>query len=358
MSTIESKVASSIAAYIKANHVKATEEEGLSSAAEPALSEATVAEMKELVLKSGEQAFSAVFGVTPANGDFAIPKFDAVPEAAKVFVPALDKDYVPQTEEVARLVSAFVDGDKTLITGPTGSGKSSCVKYVCAKLGLPFIRINMSGDVESSSIFGTVGVKEGATVWQDGALTEAVQWGAVCLIDEWELMPPEITMGIQNLLEDDGYLYLKEKPGTSEDRHIVPHNNFRLVCAGNTVGQGDDTGSFAGTMVQNTATIDRFTTTIKLDYLATKHETTLIRNKTGVKAAVATKMVKVAELIRNAHGKSQLNLTMSPRTLINWGKKMSRYSPRMAFTIAYMDKCRDSDRPAVEELYTKVFGTE
>jgi MoxR-like ATPase len=316
-------------------------------------------EVPKTTIPAGATKFSDVFGYVPSFGDFAVTVLptNSNPEVARL-VPSVDPDYVPQKEEVALLVAGLMDGDKTLLTGPTGSGKSSMGKYVCAILNWPFIRINMSGDVESASLFGAVGVEGGATVWRDGAITEAVKHGAVCLVDEWELMPAEIAMGMQNLLEDGGYLYLKEKPGTSTDRTCVPHADFRLVFAGNTVGQGDTTGAFNGVGVQNTATIDRFTNTIRLGYLSASHEVEIITSRTSVPKVLAQDMVKMAGLVRSAYDSGKLGLTVSPRTLINWGRKMGRYSQGHAFRVAYMQKLHDDDKKAVAEIYRKVFGEE
>lgn len=308
------------------------------------------------VTKTGHM-FSDIFGYTPSTGDFACDKLADHPnEEVRRWVPSVDPDYVIQKEEAAILVAGLMDGDRTLISGPTGAGKSTLVKYVCAKLNWPFIRINMSGDVESSHIFGTREVKDGETTWADGALAEAVKYGAVCLVDEWELMPAEISMGMQNLLEDDGYLYLKEKPGTTADRTYIPDEAFRFVFAGNTVGQGDVSGAFNGVQVQNTATIDRFTNVIKLDYLAASHEVKYLTSKTSVDKAMAADMVKLAALIRSAYNQGKIGLTMSPRTLINWGKKMERYDMAAAFNVAFLGKLIDSDQVSVKELYKKVFA--
>jgi cobaltochelatase CobS len=308
-------------------------------------------------LKPGQVWFSSVFDYRPKFGDFGIaaPEPVADPNVARL-IPTIDPDYVVQKDEAALLVAGIEDGDKSLITGPTGSGKSSLVKYVCAKLNRPFIRINMSGDVESASLFGTLVVRGGATVWEDGAITEAAKYGAVCLVDEWELMPAEIAMGMQNLLEDGGYLYLKEKPGTSEDRTVVPHKDFRLVFAGNTVGQGDTTGAFSGVGIQNSATIDRFTNTVRLGYLSQQHEVDIITSKTDVDKDVATKMVRLASLVRQAYDSGKIGLTMSPRTLINWGRKMVRYDTQYALQVSFLEKLTPDDSKSVSELYVKVFG--
>lgn len=344
MSDINDKVAKAIAAHLGKSEPEAAKPKKESKP-------------KEVVLSEGEQLFSKVFGYVPSTGDFGVTWNETPdnPEIARL-IPTIDPDYVVQKEEAALLVAGIMDNDKTLLTGPTGSGKSSLVKFVCAKLNRPFIRINMSGDVESSSLFGTLVVRGGATVWEDGAVTEAAKYGAVCLVDEWELMPAEIAMGMQNLLEDGGYLYLKEKPGTSEDRTVVPHDNFRLVFAGNTAGQGDTTGAFTGVGIQNTATIDRFTNTIRLGYLTQAHEVSIIRGKSKVDKETATKMVRTAALVRSAYDQGRLGLTMSPRTLINWGRKCDRYDIKYAFQVAFGEKLSADDTKSVQELYNKVFG--
>lgn len=315
---------------------------------------------KEPVLKDGQRWFSDVFGVKP-KVDFGVTvkELSSIPPEVVAFIPEEDTTYVLQIEEAARVARAIENGDKILCTGPTGSGKSSLFKYVCSKLNYPMIRLNMTGDVESSSIFGQLTVAGGATVWVDGAATEAVMYGAMLVIDEWEVTPPEIMFGFQNLLEDGGYLFLKEKPGTSADKTIHPHANFRMACLGNTVGQGDDTGRYSGTNVQNSATLDRFQTTVVLDYLSEMHEAAIITSTVpDVHKDTAKKMCQFAKAVRQAHNTNQINLTMSPRTLINWGRKIVDWDGdiKQAITIAFLDKMRDTDRKVVSALYEKVFG--
>ena len=310
------------------------------------------------VVAAGEVAFSTVFGFTPKCGDFGVlvckPE-DFDPSMAR-FIPKVDTSYVVQQDECVRMVAGIMDNDKTLITGPTGSGKSSLCKYVAAKLGRPFIRVNMTADIESGNLFGQQTVEGGAIVWHDGPVTEAAKHGAILLVDEWELMPSEVGMGMQNLLEDGGYLYLKEKPGSSDDRTVVPNNNFRLIYAGNTVGQGDITGKFAGAQVQNSATIDRFTNTIRLDYLSEAHEVAFIQSRCGLDKGVATNMVRLAAMIRAAYDEGKCGLTASPRLLINWGNKMKRYGNAEAFDAAFLAKLNDEDKAGVQMLFNKVFG--
>jgi cobaltochelatase CobS len=309
----------------------------------------------------GQRMFSEVFGVeVPKNKDFPVTEFKASdwhPDIAPL-IPKVDPTYHVQVEEARIICEAIEENDKIMVTGPTGSGKSSLIKYVCAKLGRPFIRLNMNGDVESSAIFGHIVVEGGATVWKDGPATDAIRLGAVLLVDEWEIMPPDIGMGFQNVLEDGGYLFLKEKPGTVEEKMIMPHVQNRLIYAGNTVGQGDETGSFAGVHVQNTATIDRFTCTVHLGYLTPEHETAVLKNTVpGLDGTVIKRMLKVADFIREANQQGSLTLTMSPRGLISWGKKIQRYGDvKEALTFCFLNKLNTPNKKLVLDFYRKVFG--
>lgn len=325
--------------------------------------EPPVKKKREVVVGPGQKLFSELvqpMSLPPSLIDFAVTVLDvaALHPAVNSFVPTPDPAYHIQLQEAHAILMAWEMGEKVLITGPTGSGKSSLVAYCCALTNRPMIRVNMTGDMESHVLFGTLTVENGGTVWKDGPVTEGVLYGAVVCIDEWDVTPPEILMSMQWLLEEDGHLFLKEKPGESADKMLKPHTDNRIVCLGNTVGQGDDTGRYSGTNVQNTASIDRFQTTIMLGYLDATHEEEVITKQVpGLAKSTIKKMVSFAAQVRNACSTAQINLTMSPRTLINWGKKTVVYGDvQAALSLAFGNKLRDTDRKIVNELYFKVFG--
>lgn len=312
-----------------------------------------------LVAPAGMRLASDVLGVAvPKNFSVTVLDVAAVPEQVRPFIPAVDTTYTVQAEEAIVLLRALEYGDKVLITGPTGSGKSSLVKHLCALTNRPMVRLNMSGDIESSHIFGQLEVADGSTVWKDGAATEAVRYGAVLVNDEWDVTPPEIMFGYQWLMEDDGKLFLKEKPGSSAEKMIVPHKEFRFVCLGNTLGQGDESGRYAGTNVQNSATLDRFQTTIKLGYLSSDHEVALLTKVLpALTSATAAKMVQFAALVRAGNNSGSLSSTVSPRTLLNWGRKSTQLGSMYdAVCVAYLNKLSDDDHKVAAALYSKVFG--
>lgn len=268
-------------------------------------------------------------------------------------------NYVAQPKELELLLVAFEMGDKVNVVGPTGSGKSSMVEYACALTCRPFIRINGRGDMESSGLLGQLTAKSGSTEWSDGELTLGVRQGAVVCIDEWTLIPPEILMSLQWLMEDKGKLLLTDMPAGAGDRLVTPHKGFRMVCTDNTRGLGDETGGFAATNVQNTATLDRFGTIIHVGYLSEVHEAKiLVAAYPELQKEMVRRMLKFADLVRTGYEQGDISLTCSPRTLLNWAKKTLYFRDAgVALQMAFTEKLSsDGDRQAVAGMYTTAFG--
>ena len=291
------------------------------------------------------------FGVTV----FADHEWD---ERIESFIPTINMDYVIEKDLATNILRAWELNEKVLCFGPTGAGKSSLIEQLCARTGRPFVRVNCTGDMDSSMIFGQLTAKDGSTHWVDGAVTEAVRYGAVFAWDEWDVTPPEISMGLQWLLEDDGKLFLKEMPGSTTDKQIIPHEHFRIVAIGNTQGQGDESGAHAGTNVQNSATLDRFGTAVYVDYLRPDIEEKMIKNKfKDINAKAIKELVKLANLIRTGYKASQFSLTMSPRALFSICRKVEAgCSLKQSFALVYLNKLNDTQRKVADELYTKVYG--
>ena len=319
--------------------------------------------VSRLTLRKGQQYFSDLFKeirVDP-DEDFAVTCFKDMTWDERIvsFVPSINPIYVIDKDLAKTILTAWELNEKVLCYGPTGAGKSSLIEQLCAYTGRPFVRINCTGDMDSSMIFGQLTAKDGSTIWVDGAVTDAVKYGAVFAWDEWDVTPPEISMGLQWLLEDDGKLFLKEMPGSTKDKQIIPHEHFRLVAIGNTQGQGDDTGSHAGTNVQNSATLDRFGTAVYVDYLPSHIEEKMILNKFGsqITGKVAKELVKLANLIRQGYQAGQFNLTISPRSLFSICRKVCFGSTlKKAYEVVYLNKLNDTQRKVATELFLKIYG--
>ena len=320
-----------------------------------------VAAPVKLEAKEGQVMFNKLLKKKLAH-DFPVSVFkdEDWDEKVRGFIPKVDPSYHIVTEHAEAILRAWELNDKTLIHGPTGAGKSSVVQQLCGITHRPFIRVNCSGDMDSSMIFGQLLAKDGSTVWQDGTVTEAVKYGAVFAWDEWDVTPSEISMGLQWLLEDDGKLFLKEMPGASHEKFIKPHEHFRLVAIGNTQGQGDETGAHSGTNVQNTATLDRFGTCIRIGYLPESVEVKMLVTKfsTFINDSVAKPLVQFANLIRQGYNSGQLSLTVSPRTLLGVCKKLSfGMSLAESLDVVYINKLPESHQRVARELYKKVYGS-
>lgn len=315
-----------------------------------------------LVLGEHQKAFGDVIGNINPKDDFAVSCFFHYEWDDKIasFIPEVNEHYSFDEELASAVLRAWELNEKVLCYGPTGAGKSSLIQELCARTGRPFIRVNCTGDMDSSMIFGQLVAKDGSTLWLDGPATEAVRYGAVFAWDEWDVTPPEISMGLQWLLEDNGKLFLKDMPGTSDEKMIVPHELFRLVAIGNTQGQGDDTGSHAGTNVQNTATLDRFGTAVFVNYMKAKEEEQMLKAVYPVKNNPFKgydKLVKLANLVRQGYTSNQLSLTFSPRTLFNIVKKTTAgYTIEVAYRLVYMNKLNDTQKKVASELFNKVFA--
>lgn len=340
---------------------KVNQNEANSVADEPLEVEAPMqARVFELPKEDGWVTYTSLFKKSFTGQEHAVRQFkkEDWPENLRIHIPEIDDAYVFPKKATEQFVVALMQGDKTFIQGPKGSGKSSLPQQICARLNIPFVRVNCREDMESSAIFGSIDVQAGSMVWHPGPAEELGLAGGLLQVDEIAAAPAGINLAMQWMLEEQGKIYLADKPGDSDDKLVTPHPWFRIVATDNTQLQGDTTGHYGGTQVQNEAMLDRFQTTIKLDYLERSHETTIIKKKCpGITNTHIKNMLEFASLIRTAYNEGEIQFTMSPRTLINWGRKVVYWNdPIMALEIAFFDKLVDDDRKIVNELCHKVFG--
>ncbi len=311
----------------------------------------------------GELKFSEVFGFMPPSGiDHAVRRFKAEDwnERVRQFIPVIDAGYIFPKQETEEAVVALMQGDNTLVYGPKGSGKSDLGQQLAARMVIPWIRINGRADMESSAIFGGVTVQEGSMHWVPGPAEELGTFGGLLQLDEPSAVPAGINMACQWMLEskDKRRIYLADKPATSGEKYIVPHDWFRVIATDNTQLQGDTTGRYAGTQPQNEAMLDRFGTVIKLDYMKKEVEIEAMLSRVpGLDKKEANRMVDFANHVRNDYDKGNIGFNMSLRGLISWSQKAVYWKDiKRSARLVFLNKLVESDRKVVEEVFFKMFG--
>lgn len=353
MSSLASRVAQKI-------HEEMTRSKGL-GAVEPVAAEVPAITTPKLtdvaVIGTGQKSIrDIILGYDGVDFAVDVKSDEDYPAHLASQIPEVSPDYLPNAVAAAEVLLAWQNKDKVLMSGPSGVGKSSLIAHLCALTRRPFVRINLSEDLESAALLGFMEVKNGSTSFALGPVAEAAKFGAVLLLDEYDTASPGVLFALQWLLEDDGKLFLRDMPGSNEERTITPHPDFRIVAAGNTLGQGDDTGRFAGTRVQNTAALDRYKTCVLMTYLPPDEEAGIIAAKfPALDAKIIARMVKVAGLIRDGQDTGSLTLTVSPRTLFSWAQKLPLLGVHAAFNSAFVNKLPEKERAVAKELLGKAF---
>lgn len=281
------------------------------------------------------------------------------PEHLRKFIPEADEHYVFDPEATLAVAVAIMHGDKVLLHGPKGSGKTTLPQQICARIRMPYIRVNCKEDMESAALFGSIKYDPvNGMVWVDGPIPELAKHGGLVCIDEVSRSPAGINASLMAVLEKNGQVYLADKPGSSDEKFIKPHQWFRIVCTDNTELQGDTTGKYVGTNVQDEALIDRFSTTFKLGYLKPAHEVAIITGKVkDIDNFTAQRMVQLATMIRSSYDSGNVGFTMSPRGLLEWAEKIAFWqSEKIGFKLSFFNKLTATDQAVVAEFYHTVFS--
>ncbi len=293
------------------------------------------------------------------NSDMEVPAYSQTSE----YVPDFDSDYVFDPQTTLAILAGFARNRRVMITGYHGTGKSTHIEQVAARLNWPCVRINLDSHVSRIDLVGkdAIVLKDGkqVTEFRDGILPWAYQHNVALVFDEYDAGRPDVMFVIQRVLESSGRLTLLD-----QSRVIRPHPAFRLFATANTVGLGDTSGLYHGTQQINQAQMDRWSIVSVLNYLSHDVEVEIVlakavhyRNKEG--NDIVSKMVRVADLTRNAFVAGDLSTVMSPRTVITWAENADIFKDiGFAFRLTFLNKCDELERSLVAEFYQRAFGQE
>ncbi len=293
------------------------------------------------------------------NSDLEVPAYSQTSE----YVPDFDSDYVFDPQTTLAILAGFARNRRVMITGYHGTGKSTHIEQVAARLNWPCVRINLDSHVSRIDLVGkdAIVLKDGkqVTEFRDGILPWAYQHNVALVFDEYDAGRPDVMFVIQRVLESSGRLTLLD-----QSRVIRPHPAFRLFATANTVGLGDTSGLYHGTQQINQAQMDRWSIVSVLNYLPHDVEVQIVlakavhyRNKEG--NDIVSKMVRVADLTRNAFIAGDLSTVMSPRTVITWAENADIFKDiGFAFRLTFLNKCDELERSLVAEFYQRAFGQE
>lgn len=276
-------------------------------------------------------------------------------------VPEVDPGYRFQPDVTLAILAGFMRNRRVMVQGLHGSGKSTHIEQVAARLNWPCVRVNLDGHISRLDLVGrdAIVVRDGqqVTEFQEGIVPWALQRPVALIFDEYDAGRPDVMFVIQRILERDGSFTLLD-----QNRVIRPHPAFRLFATANTVGLGNTTGLYHGTQLLNHAQIDRWNVVATLDYLPPEQEAEIVLARVPELADDAGRqlvdaMVALAGLTRQGFAAGDLSTLMSPRTVISWAENCQIFrDTALAFRLTFLNKCDESERPAVAEYFQRCFG--
>jgi cobaltochelatase CobS len=276
-------------------------------------------------------------------------------------VPPVDEDYLFDRNTTLAILAGFAFNRRVMVQGYHGTGKSTHIEQVAARLNWPLVRVNLDSHVSRIDLVGkdAIVLKDGkqVTEFRDGILPWAVQNNVALVFDEYDAGRPDVMFVIQRVLEVQGRLTLLD-----QNRVITPHPAFRLFSTTNTIGLGDTSGLYHGTQQINQGQMDRWSLVVTLNYLPHDKEVGIVlakakqyQNDKGRKTV--SNMVRLADLTRSAFINGDLSTVMSPRTVITWAENAQIFGDiGFSFRLTFLNKCDELERPVVAEFYQRVFG--
>ena len=298
-----------------------------------------------------------VFGV---DSDMMVPAFSE----ADSHVPDRDDAYRFDPQTTLAICAGFAYDRRVMVQGYHGTGKSTHIEQVAARLNWPLVRVNLDAHVSRIDLVGkdAIVLKDGRqiTEFREGMLPWAIQRPIALVFDEYDAGRPDVMFVIQRVLEAQGKLTLLD-----QNRVIRPNPNFRLFSTTNTIGLGDTTGLYHGTQQINQGQMDRWSIVTTLNYLAHDVEAEIVLAKApGYDSAEGKRtlaaMVRVADMTRNAFMNGDISTVMSPRTVMTWAQNAEIFAGDigLAFRLTFLNKCDELERPTVAEFYQRAFGAD
>ncbi len=277
------------------------------------------------------------------------------------YVPDLDKNYKFDRDTTLAILSGFSFNKRVLIQGYHGTGKSTHIEQVAARLNWPCVRVNLDSHISRIDLIGkdAIVIKDGKqiTEFKEGVLPWSIQNPVALVFDEYDAGRPDVMFVINRVLESEGTFTLLDK-----NKVIKQNSNFRLFATTNTIGLGDTTGLYHGTQQINQGQMDRWNIVTTLNYLDFDKELEIVlakkknMNNTKSKEKISN-MIKVASLTRKGFIAGDISTVMSPRTIIHWAENSEIFKDTgYAFRITFLNKCDDLEKNIIAEYYQRCFG--
>ncbi len=277
------------------------------------------------------------------------------------YVPDLDKNYKFDRDTTLAILSGFSFNKRVLIQGYHGTGKSTHIEQVAARLNWPCVRVNLDSHISRIDLIGkdAIIIKDGKqiTEFKEGVLPWSIQNPVALVFDEYDAGRPDVMFVINRVLESEGTFTLLDK-----NKVIKQNSNFRLFATTNTIGLGDTTGLYHGTQQINQGQMDRWNIVTTLNYLDFDKELEIVlaknknMNNTKGKEKISN-MIKVASLTRKGFIAGDISTVMSPRTIIHWAENSEIFKDTgYAFRVTFLNKCDDLEKNIIAEYYQRCFG--
>ncbi|MBO6038184.1 MAG: AAA family ATPase [Acetobacter sp.] len=277
-------------------------------------------------------------------------------------VPDIDPTYLFDPETTLAILAGFAYNRRVMVQGFHGTGKSSHIEQIAARLNWPCVRINLDSHVSRIDLIGkdAIVLQDGQqiTEFQEGLLPWCLQRPCALVFDEYDAGRPDVMFVIQRILEVEGRLTLLD-----QNRIVTPHPWFRLFATANTIGLGDTTGLYHGTQQINQGQMDRWNIVTSLNYLPPQQEIDIVCSRLGIAQEDASNrekirdMVALAGLTRAGFMAGDISTVMSPRSVISWAENDKIFNDiAFAFRVTFLNKCDDSERPIIAEYYQRCFN--